>query len=258
MRGPDHMTRPSGPRRWHEQRWLIDSVLRTEGLEWDQPRIAYTLRPMGVDATPDFAVATSRISKFADIAPVFTERAQRRHAIAVAAEREQKLESAREHYFHAALLYVTAEWPIWETTPALIHLDELKNECFNAYARLADHHVESVDIRLGDSYIPAWFHLPPGYQGGSVRTVIYCGGMDAPKELNVSLYGDKLLQRGFAVLTFDGPARVKQRSGACISPRPPGWMPVPRSCNGVETAPRSTTRRSSASDSRSAPTGCRR
>ncbi|MDT5150174.1 MAG: hypothetical protein QOI01_1907, partial [Mycobacterium sp.] len=48
------MTRPSGPRRWHSQRWLTDSVLRTDGLEWDQPRIAYTLRPMGVDATPDF------------------------------------------------------------------------------------------------------------------------------------------------------------------------------------------------------------
>jgi hypothetical protein len=60
MKGPDDMTRFSGPRRWHEQRWLIDSVIRTEGLEWDQPRIAYTLRAMGVDATPDFAVAISR------------------------------------------------------------------------------------------------------------------------------------------------------------------------------------------------------
>jgi pimeloyl-ACP methyl ester carboxylesterase len=104
-----------------------------------------------------------------------------------AAECEQKLESAREHYFHAALLYATAEWPIWETTPALVQLDDLKNPCFRAYARLADHHVESVAIPLGDSYIPAWFHLPPGYQGGWVRTVIYCGGMDAPKELNVGL-----------------------------------------------------------------------
>jgi pimeloyl-ACP methyl ester carboxylesterase len=31
--------------------------------------------------------------------------------------------------------------------------------------------------------------------------------MDAPKELNVNLYGDKLLERGFAVLSFDGPGQ---------------------------------------------------
>lgn len=201
------MTAPSGPRRWHEQRWIIDSVLRTDGLEWDQPRVAYTLRPMGVDATPDFAVAKSRISKFADIVPVFTERAERRHALAVAAEQAVRLESAREHYFHAALLYATAEWPIWETTQELLDLDDRKNDCFSAYARLADHHVERVEIPLNGSYIPAWFHLPPGCTGGPVPTVLFCGGMDAPKELNVNLYGDKLLQRGFAVLSFDGPGQ---------------------------------------------------
>jgi pimeloyl-ACP methyl ester carboxylesterase len=203
----EDMTRPSGPQRWHSQRWLTDSVLRTDGLEWDQPRIAYTLRPMGVDATPDFAVAKARITKFADITPVFTERAERRHGLAIAAEQDGRSETAREHYFHAALLYATAEWPIWETTFALIDLDDRKNECFKAYARLADHHVERVEIPLGDAYIPAWFHLPPNYQGGPLPTVLSCGGMDAPKELNVNLYGDKLLQRGFAVLSFDGPGQ---------------------------------------------------
>jgi len=201
------MRRPSGPRRWHEQRWITDSVLRTDGLEWDQPRIAYTLRPMGVDATADFAVATSRISKFSDIVPVFTERAERRRLLAEQAERDGHSEAAREHYFHAALLYATAEWPIWETTDELVRLDDLKNACYSAYAARADHPVERVEIPFGDSFIPAWFHLPRGYDGGAIRTVLYCGGMDAPKELNVSLYGDKLLERGFAVLTFDGPGQ---------------------------------------------------
>jgi len=40
-----------------------------------------------------------------------------------------------------------------------------------------------------------------------VPAVLACGGMDAPKELNVSMYGDKLLQRGFAVLSVDGPGQ---------------------------------------------------
>jgi dienelactone hydrolase len=201
------MTRTSGPRRWHEQRWIIDSVLRTDGLEWDQPRVAYTLRPMGIDATPDFQLAQSRITKFADITPVFRELAERRERMAQEAEKADRKVTAREHYFHAALLYASAEWPIWETTQDLVRLDDRKNACYSSYARLADHHVERVEIPFANAFLPAWFHLPPGYAGERVPTVLACGGMDAPKELNVNLYGDKLLQRGFAVLSFDGPGQ---------------------------------------------------
>lgn len=197
----------SGPRRWHEQRWVVDSVLRTDGLEWDQPRIAYTMRPMGVDSAGDFALARARITKFADIIPVFTGLAERREEKARDAQERGALVTAREHWFHAALLYASAEWPIWETTDQLVALDNRKNAAFEAYAHLADHHVERVEIPLGGAVVPAWFHLPPGYDGGAVPTVIACGGMDAPKELNVNLYGDKLLQRGFAVLSFDGPGQ---------------------------------------------------
>lgn len=169
--------------------------------------MAYTLRPMGVDAAPDFQVAQSRISKFADITPVFTGLAERRDRLAQDAEKAGRDVTAREHYFHAALLYATAEWPLWEDSAQLTELDDRKNRCYAAYGRLADHHVERVEIPFGDACIPAWFHLPPGYAGGQLHTVIACGGMDAPKELNVNLYGDKLLQRGFAVLSFDGPGQ---------------------------------------------------
>jgi pimeloyl-ACP methyl ester carboxylesterase len=199
--------RKPGSRRWLEQRWILDSVLRTDGLEWDQPRVAYTVRPMGVDGIADFAVAQSRISKFADMVPVFTELAERRARMAREAEAAGSLVAAREHYFYAALLFVTAQWPIWEDTAELVDLDDRKNDCYAAYGRLADHLVERVEIPFEDGFIPAWFHLPPGYEGGRIPTVISCGGMDAPKELNVSLYGDKFLQRGFAVLAFDGPGQ---------------------------------------------------
>jgi pimeloyl-ACP methyl ester carboxylesterase len=201
------MSHKAGPRRWHEQRWITDSVLRTDGLEWDQPRVAYTLRPMGVDATPDFRLAESRIHKFADLVPVFTELAERRERLAKDAENAGRPVTAREHYFHAALLYATAEWPIWEDSPTLVDLDDRKNVCYGAYAGLADHHVERVEIPFAGSFIPAWFHLPRGYDGKPTHTVISCGGMDAPKELNVNLYGDKFLERGFAVLAFDGPGQ---------------------------------------------------
>ena len=37
-------------RRWHEQRWLLDAVVQSVGMEWDQPRLAYTLLPCGPEA----------------------------------------------------------------------------------------------------------------------------------------------------------------------------------------------------------------
>ena len=37
-----------GPRRWHEQRWIIDSVLRTDGLD-DPPSWAERFNPKGSD-----------------------------------------------------------------------------------------------------------------------------------------------------------------------------------------------------------------
>ena len=29
-------------KRWQEQRWILDNIIRAAGIEWDQPRIAYT------------------------------------------------------------------------------------------------------------------------------------------------------------------------------------------------------------------------
>ncbi|MEX2486933.1 MAG: alpha/beta hydrolase [Nitriliruptoraceae bacterium] len=196
-----------GPRRWHEQRWLIDVAIRTDGLEWDQPRIGYTLKPIGVDATFDFRWVNSQVTKFADITPAFAAAAERREAKARAAEAQGYSVAAREHYYIAALLWASAEWPIWETTDQLVELDDRKNACFEGYARHADHRVERIEWEFEGGVLPAWLHFPPGWSGEQVPAVLACGGMDAPKELNVSMYGDKLLQRGFAVLSVDGPGQ---------------------------------------------------
>ena len=219
----DPVAPPSGPRRWHDQRWLVDTAIRTDGLEWDQPRVAYTVRPMGVDGIADFEMAKRQISKFDDLVPVFTRLARRRHRLAEEAEAAGHPVTARDHWFHAALLYCTAEWSIFEDSDELVALDDLKNECYAAYGRLADHHVERVDIPLGDHAIPAWLHLPPGHDDRPLPVVLSCGGMDAPKELNVNLYGDKFLQRGFAVLAFDGPGQGEAPVRG-LKFTPTGWI----------------------------------
>jgi len=43
-----------GPKRWFEQQWLLDTVIRAENIDWDQPRSGYTLRVIGTDAAQEF------------------------------------------------------------------------------------------------------------------------------------------------------------------------------------------------------------
>ena len=39
----------AGARRFHEQKWLLDSVISTVGLDWDQLRMAVTVAPSGFE-----------------------------------------------------------------------------------------------------------------------------------------------------------------------------------------------------------------
>ena len=58
-------------RRWIEQRWLIDNIIRANGIDWDQPRTTYLNAPCGIEANADFAAIRLRVEKFADGAPAF-------------------------------------------------------------------------------------------------------------------------------------------------------------------------------------------
>jgi dipeptidyl aminopeptidase/acylaminoacyl peptidase len=57
--------------------------------------------------------------------------------------------------------------------------------------------------------LPAWFHLPPRYAGEGIPVVISVPGMDSFKEIGVSMYGDRWLERGMAVLAIDGPGQYE-------------------------------------------------
>jgi len=37
----------TGSRTWREQRWLIDGAIATQGIEFDQNRLRYSLGPAG-------------------------------------------------------------------------------------------------------------------------------------------------------------------------------------------------------------------
>ncbi|PYM15787.1 MAG: hypothetical protein DMD81_14045 [Candidatus Rokuibacteriota bacterium] len=197
-------------RRFTEQRWLLDNVIRSVGVDWDQPRSIYLSTPMGPEANADFAGIRQRITKLADASPAFEAVARRREARAEAAEKEQHLVTARDNYFMAAIHWGAAQWPIDENNEQNRTYNTKKRECYASFARLADHHVEAAWIPLPNGQrLPAWFHLPPGHRDGRVPVVISVPGMDSFKEMSVALNGDRWLSRGMAVLALDGPGQYE-------------------------------------------------
>ncbi len=196
-------------RRFDEQRWLIDNIIRANGIDWDQPRSIYIQMPCGLEANADFAGIRERVKRMADIGPAFEAVARRREAKARAAEESGNLVTARDNYFMAAVHWGAAQWPYDQNNETNIAYNNKKRECYTKYAALADHRVEAAWIPFEGKAIPAWFHLPPNYTGGRIPAVIAIPGMDSYKEIQVALYGDRFLNRGLAVLAIDGPGQYE-------------------------------------------------
>ena len=98
-------------KRFAEQRWALDNIIRANGIDWDQPRSLYLSAPCGVEAGADFAAIRARVQKMADIGPAFESTAKRREAKARAAETDGNLVTACDNWFMAAVHYGAAEWP---------------------------------------------------------------------------------------------------------------------------------------------------
>src|SRR6266536_5883092 len=58
-------------RRWSEQRWILDNVIRANGIDWDQPRLPGLAAALGPESTAEIAAIRTRVQKFADITPAF-------------------------------------------------------------------------------------------------------------------------------------------------------------------------------------------
>ncbi len=201
---------PPRVRRFDAQRWLIDNIIRANGIDWDQPRSLYIHAPCGIEANADFAGIRERVKKMADIGPAFAAVARRREAKANAAAAADHKITARDNFFMAAVHWGAAQWPYDENDETNIACNNKKRECYAKYAALADHHVEAVWVALRDKALPGWLHLPPHFSGGKkLPVVIAVPGMDSYKEIQVALYGDKYLNRGMAVLAIDGPGQYE-------------------------------------------------
>jgi dienelactone hydrolase len=200
---------PPHARRFVEQRWLLDNIIRANGIDWDQPRTVYLNAPLGLEASADFVAIRQRVQKFADCSPAFQAAGRRREARAIEARDAGNTVTARENFLMAAVHWGAAQWPFDENHEENLFCNRRKRECYQAYAKIAAHRVEEVWIPFKGWKLPAWLHLPPGYQGGRLPAVVTIPGMDSFKEISVAMYGDRWLSRGIAVLAVDGPGQYE-------------------------------------------------
>jgi dienelactone hydrolase len=197
-------------KRWHDQRWLLDTVIQSVGMEWDQPRLGYTMYPAGPDAVADFRNVGMRVRKFADIHREFAAAARRREMKAENFARQNRSVSARESYFIAAMLYSAARWPIFENNEKSIAYNTSMVACYDKFAALMNRPIERVEVPFGrkGQSLPGYLHLPRKPEPGEkFPCVIGIDGMDGSKEIMCSMYGDKFLERGMANFIYDGPGQ---------------------------------------------------
>jgi dienelactone hydrolase len=192
-------------RRFNEQEWLLDNVIATRGVDWDQGRTSGLIRACGEEAKEDMDALKKQVKRYADIAPAFEQLARRREARANQAEAAGDKTAARDNYFIAAQYWASAMWPIDEVNDRIRLYSDRKNETYTKYIERADHRIERAQVPYRGATLSGIFHLPPGYSGGKLPVIMLIQGMDGYKEKSVSLYGDNWMARGAAVLAFEGP-----------------------------------------------------
>lgn len=199
-------------KRWREQRWLLDQVIQTRGLDWDQGRTGKILRNCGPAAQGDLQEISRRVQKFVDIPREFARAAGRHEELAREAENAGHFVDAREHYYIAATFYTNAMWGIYEDgNEKRLAWAERKRVCYDKFIKYAGRPIERVELPYQGKAIAALLHLPPQTKGDEkVPCVLYIPGMDGVKEDN-PMHNDPLLERGIAVLAIDGPGQGETR-----------------------------------------------
>ena len=200
-------------RRWREQRWLLDQVIQTRGLDWDQGRTGKILRNCGPGVEADLREIGRRVQKFTDIPREFSRAALRREELAKEAEKAGHEVEAREHYYFAATFYSNAVWAIYEdSNPKRIAWVEKKRACYDKFIQFAGRPIERVELPFEGKTVSAILHLPPSMKAGEkAPCILYIPGMDGVKE-DHPLYADPFLERGIAVFSMDGPGQGETRA----------------------------------------------
>ena len=183
-----------------------DRLIRSGGPDFYWPMTEETHCTVGMDGSGDIKAVRASIKKVVEITREMTRIGDKREAMARAAAAEGHLVTARQNYFTAAAYYTMAQGPIHEDGNAVnLALSAKKNACYDKFIQYAGHRIKKLRSRSRRRRFRAIcisrLARPAGCRAGVL------GGMDNFKEMLVTSPSDKFLERGIAVLTFDGPGQ---------------------------------------------------
>jgi dipeptidyl aminopeptidase/acylaminoacyl peptidase len=194
--------------RGRSQGWILDRFVASGGLETlFREALPYFLE-MGYKYVDLMHAAASAKSAGLLLKGLCRVGEERLAAAAVAEEHGHRV-TARDEYHRASKCFSRAQWMIFDDTPLK---RELHAKCLFAYDKvvaLNPYPTEKVEIACDGGTLFAVLHLPPG--ADRVPCVVFCPGLDMVKEDYPNVERNSFLERGMAVISFDGPGHGETR-----------------------------------------------
>ena len=180
------------------------------------------------------------MKRLVDIGPAFEALAKKREAKAQGGRSSgDKTFAARDNYFIAGEYWASAMWTIDEVD------DKLHRARTTRSARTSTNTWRLPTTRSNGSRFPIAARRCPRSStcrraitsGSKVPVIVVVSGMDGFKERSVALYNDHWMQRGYAVLAFEGPGYWEPPLRG-IYVDVPGWAETGKDvCDWLEERP---------------------
>ena len=176
-----------------DQQWMLDLALNMRG------------RVQNFEG--DFQDVPKRARNYRMMPKVWREAAERHEALARGSESRGARATATAHYDNAIEAYRCAQHPIYyDDHPVKKYLYGKLDEMVDRRCRVASYPIERVDVPFdGGKPISCLFHLLPDRRRAPV--VLYMAGMDQSKEVFPRANHNVGLERGFHVISMDGPGQ---------------------------------------------------
>jgi dipeptidyl aminopeptidase/acylaminoacyl peptidase len=194
--------------RGRAQGWILDRFVASGGLETlFREALPYFLE-MGYKYV-DLMHAAEGAKSTGLLVKGLRRVGEERFRAAEAAEAQGHFLSARDEYHRAAKCLGRAQWAVFEENDLK---RELHTRCVAAYdkvVQLSDYPMEKVAIDFDGGQLSAVLHLPRN--AVNVPCVLFCPGLDMIKEDYPNVERNAFVERGMAVLSFDGPGHGESR-----------------------------------------------